>query len=164
MIVGAQTVVNDDPLLTVRLASGSNPTRVVLDPHGRVSAMARVFSGPDAPTLWVTGPDVVTIGEAASHLTQVQLGAPPWPAGDVVEALRARGLRRVLVEGGGRTVSTFLAAGALDRLFLTTVPVLLGDGVPGVRVPAVDTVADAPRWPLRRFPLGDDTCLEFTLR
>lgn len=164
VIVGAQTVLNDDPLLTVRLASGSNPTRVVLDPRGRVPVTARLFSAPDAPTLWVTGPDAVTIGNAPSHLTQVELGAPPWSPDDVVDALRARGLRRVLIEGGGRTVSTFLAAGALDRLFLTTVPVLLGDGVPGVRVPAVDSVADAARWPVRRFPLGDDTCLEFTLR
>ncbi len=164
LVVGAQTVVNDDPLLTVRLASGSNPTRVVLDPHGRVEAEARVLSTPDAPTLWLTGPDVVGTAAMPSHVSQLRLGAPPWSPGELLDVLRARGLRRVLVEGGGRTVSTFLTAGALDRLFLTTVPILLGDGIPGVRVPAVGRIADAPRWPVRRFALGEDTCLEFTLR
>lgn len=164
LVVGAQTVVNDDPLLTVRLASGSNPTRVVLDPHGRVGTAARVLSTPDAPTLWLTGPDVARAADTPSHVSQLRLGAPPWSPGELLDVLRARGLRRVLVEGGGRTVSAFLAAGALDRLFLTTVPIMLGDGIPGVRVPAVGRIADAPRWPVRRFALGEDTCLEFTLR
>lgn len=188
VIVGAQTVVNDDPLLTVRLASGGTPIRVVLDPHARVPATARVLSQPDAPTLWLTGPagteidgtpasnttpdatgdstvpHETGIGDPPSHLVRIRLGAPPWSPGEVLDVLRARGVRRVLVEGGGRTVSSFLAADALDRLFLTTVPVLLGEGVRGVRIPGVDRVADAPRWPMRRFTLGDDTCLEFTLR
>ncbi len=164
LIVGAQTVVNDDPLLTVRLAAGSDPARVVLDPHGRVGAAARALSVPDAPTLWLTGPDVVGSADAPSHVSQIRLGAPPWSPAELLALLRARGLRRVLVEGGGRTVSAFLAAGALDRLFLTTVPILLGDGVPGVRVPPVGRIADARRWPVRRFALDEDTCLEFTLR
>lgn len=162
VVVGAQTVVNDDPLLTVRLVPGRDPTRVVLDPHGRIPPDARVLTSPDAPTLWLTGPEVrATTG---SHVRQVRLGTGPWRPDVVLRELRGRGLRRVLVEGGGRTVSSFLAADALDRLFLTTVPVLLGDGVPGVRVPAVERIADAHRWPVRRFPLGDDSCVELILR
>ncbi len=164
VVVGAQTVVNDDPLLTVRLAAGSNPTRVLIDPHGRIPAAAQVLARPDAPTLWLTGPDVPGLPEAPSHLTQIRLGAGPWSPDELLHELSERGLRRVLVEGGGRTVSSFLTAGALDRLFLTTVPVLLGDGVPGVRVPPVARVADAPRWPVRRFALGEDSCVEITLR
>ena len=101
---------------------------------------------------------------SAPHVRHVVLGTAPWHPGVVLEVLRGSGLRRVLIEGGGRTVSAWLAAGALDRLYLTTVPVLLGDGVPGVRVPAVPRIADAPRWPVRRFALGDDLCTEFTLR
>ena len=164
VLVGAQTVVNDDPMLTVRLASGSNPTRVILDPHGRSPVSARVLAHPDAPTLWLTGPGGADAPRLPSHVTRVRLGAGPWSAEVVLRELRTRRLRRVLVEGGGRTVSSFLAAGALDRLFLTTVPVMLGDGVPGVRVPAVERIADAPRWPSRRFALGDDSCVELILR
>lgn len=164
VVVGAQTVVNDDPLLTVRLASGSNPARVVLDPHGRIPVGAAVLARPDAPTLWLTGPDALSTPETPSHVTRIRLGSGPWSPDDVLRELRIRGLRRVLVEGGGRTVSSFLAANALDRLFLTTVPILLGDGVPGVRVPPVERVADAPRWPTRRFALGDDSCVELILR
>lgn len=162
VLVGAQTVVNDDPRLTVRLVPGRSPTRVVLDPHGRIPPDARVLVSPEAPTLWLTGPDVRA--STAAHVRRLSLGAGPWSPEVVLRELRRFGLRRVLVEGGGRTVSSFLAANALDRLYLTTVPVLLGDGVPGVRVPAVERIADAARWPARRFPLGDDSCVELILR
>ena len=162
VVVGAQTVVADDPVLTVRLVEGSNPTRVVLDPHGRIPLTARLLSDPSAPTLWLTAADAPAV--TAPHLRQLRLGPPPWQPGEVLKELRALGLRRVLVEGGGRTISRFLEAGELDRLFLTTVPVLLGDGVPGVRAAAVHRIADATRWPTRRFPLGDDLCTELTLR
>ena len=162
VVVGAQTVVADDPVLTVRLVEGSNPTRVVLDPHGRIPLTARLLSDPSAPTLWLTAADAPAV--PAPHLRQLRLGPPPWQPGEVLKELHALGLRRVLVEGGGRTISRFLEAGELDRLFLTTVPVLLGDGVPGVRAAAVHRIADATRWPTRRFPLGDDLCTELTLR
>lgn len=162
VIVGAQTVVNDDPLLTVRLVAGSSPARVVLDPHGRVPLDARVLAGPEAMTLWLTGPDAPSA--TASHVCQIRLGAGHWEPREVLGALRECGLRRVLVEGGGRTVSTFVVAGALDRLYLTIAPILLGGGVPGVRVPAVERIADADRWPSRRFMLGDDTCTELVFR
>lgn len=162
VVVGAQTVVADDPRLTVRLVSGPNPVRVVLDPHGRVPATAQVLVDDSAPTLWFTGDEAAAPTRA--HLTRVSLGPGRWEPERILAELADRGLARVLVEGGGVTVSAFVAAGALDRLYLTTVPVLLGDGVPGVRIPAVDLVADAPRWPSRRFGLGEDVCTELTLR
>jgi len=75
--------------------------------------------------------------------------------------LRARGLGRVLVEGGGRTVSDFLTAGVLDRLYLTTAPILIGDGIPGVRFAGADLLADALTASVQRFDLGGDLCTVF---
>ena len=75
--------------------------------------------------------------------------------------LRERGLGRVLVEGGGRTVSDFLSAGVLDQLYLTTAPILVGDGVPGLRFAGSDFVADALTASVRRFSLGRDLCTVF---
>jgi 3,4-dihydroxy 2-butanone 4-phosphate synthase/GTP cyclohydrolase II len=79
----------------------------------------------------------------------------------VLDMLRNRGLGRVLVEGGGRTVSDFLAAGVLDRLYLTTAPILVGDGVPGVRFAGADLIGDAITASVRRFSLGRDICTVF---
>jgi 3,4-dihydroxy 2-butanone 4-phosphate synthase / GTP cyclohydrolase II len=76
--------------------------------------------------------------------------------------LRQRGLGRVLVEGGGRTVSGFLAAGVLDRLYLTTAPILVGDGVPGVRFAGADLIANAlTASSVQRYNMGRDLCTVF---
>ncbi len=82
----------------------------------------------------------------------------------LLAALADRGLGRVLIEGGGVTVSRFLRARALDRLYVTVAPVLLGDGVPGLRFPGTPVMRDALRPPLRRALLGEDTLFELDLR
>ena len=84
-----------------------------------------------------------------------------FPPQALLEMLRKRGLGKVLVEGGGRTVSDFLAAGVLDRFYLTTAPILVGDGIPGVRFAGADLVADALTASIQRFNMGRDICTVF---
>ena len=165
VVVGASTVVADDPRLTVRAVPGASPVRVVLDPHARIPRASRVLTEPDSPTLWCVAPEAVVPGELAPHVALVRLprGEGGFAPGAVLDALHGRGLTRALVEGGGRTVSAFLAAGLLDRLFLTTAPLLIGDGVPGIRFTGSDRLADALSVPVRRFVLGADICTEFDL-
>ncbi|MPV89784.1 GTP cyclohydrolase II [Georgenia ruanii] len=165
VVVGAATVVADDPRLTVRAVTGVSPVRVVLDPSARVPAGSRVLTEADAATLWCVGPDAGVPGGLAGHVEVVRLPVGPdgFAPATVLAALHRRGLGRVLVEGGGRTVSSFLAAGRLDRLFLTTAPLLIGDGVPGIRFTGSDRLADALAAPVRRFVLGPDICTEFDL-
>lgn len=72
---------------------------------------------------------------------------------ELLDELSREGLERMLVEGGGRTVSAFLDAGLLDRLHLTVAPVVLGSGgVPGITVPAPSwrPTPHAPCWPRSR--------------
>lgn len=163
VVVGASTAVADDPRLTVRAVPGDNPARVVLDPRGVLPREAALLTDGAAPTLWVVGPDVEA-GATAEHVEVVRWpGAGPMDPREVLALLRARGLRRVLVEGGGRLVSAFVDAGTVDRLYLTTAPLLIGDGVPGLRVGGTDRLADALRPPVRRWLLGQDVVTEFDL-
>lgn len=167
VVVGAGTAVADDPQLTVRACPGDNPVRVVVDPHGRVPLGRRVFTDEAAPTLWVVaegsdrsksvpgrdGVDVLTLPDSEAF-------AP----GRLVQALARRGLGRVLIEGGGVTVSRFLHEQALHRLYVTVAPVLLGDGIPGLRFAGTPVMRDALRPPARRAALGEDTLFELELR
>ncbi|SCF66355.1 riboflavin-specific deaminase C-terminal domain-containing protein [Streptomyces sp. MnatMP-M27] len=164
VLIGAGTAVADDPQLTVRACAGSHPVRVVLDPRGRVPLDRRVFTDSSAPTLWVVGttgehrpapPDGVEV----LTLTDPDAFAPHH----LVRALARRGLGRILVEGGGVTVSRFLHAGALHRLYVTVAPVLLGDGIPGLRFDGTPVMRDALRPPVRRSALGEDTLFELDL-
>lgn len=157
VVVGAATVAADDSRLTVRAVPGTNPVRVVLDPRGVLPAGSSVLIDGRAPTLWVIGPDVPEPGAAAGRAEVVRWPeAGPMEPTDVLALLAGRGLHRVLVEGGGRLVTAFVEAGVVDRLYLTTAPVLIGDGVPGLRVGGTDRLADAVRPPMRRWILGED--------
>lgn len=164
VVVGAATVIADDCRLTVREVAGPNPVRVVLDPDARVPLSASVLADAEAPTLWLVGSSAVT-PQVGGHVEVVRMPTAGWFAPDAVVAqLAARGLGRVLVEGGGRLVSSFLEADAVDRLFITVAPILFGDGTPGVRFPGANAVADARRGRPTSFRLGSDVCVALDLR
>lgn len=172
VVVGASTVAQDDPRLTVRLVDGEDPVRVVLDPSGRLTGDRRVFDGPHGgPTLVVRGGEggdgPGTEGLPIASYEELRV---PWARpGEldllaVVETLRARGLRRILVEGGGVTVSRFLAAGLLDRLHVAVAPLLIGSGRPSLTLEPVDSLEEALRPACRRFMLGEDVLFDLDLR
>jgi hypothetical protein len=81
----------------------------------------------------------------------------------ILLALRARGLSRILVEGGGVTVSRFLAAGCLDRLHLTVAPVILGSGVPAITLPPVASIAEGLRVAWTAHPIPPDMLFDLAL-
>lgn len=171
VVVGAGTVASDDPRLTVRRVEGANPVRVVLDPWARLPSDRRVFRDGAAPTLLVTGPEAewTKEGSGIEHLPL------PWQNGgvdggrldprSVIAALRARGLSKVLVEGGGITVSGFLEAQVLDRLHMTVAPILMGSGRSSITLPTIARMEEAIR-PLsvQTIRLGDDLLFDLTLR
>ncbi len=161
VVVGVQTVVADDPRLTVRHASGRNPARIVIDPNFRLPANARMLADDGA----------------AVHA--VQSCAGPRPAGmipvivplrdgrlepaEIVAALAALGYRRILIEGGARTLSAFLSARAVDRLHVAVAPILIGSGPIGITLPAIDALDDAMRPRTEIHRLGRDILFDCAL-
>lgn len=166
VVVGVGTVVSDDPRLTVREADGENPTRVVLDPRGRIPPDAAVLRDGAAPTLLVgVEGGRVPLG-AGSHVTFVAVPATAdqgFEPSAILAMLRRRGMDRVLVEGGGVTVSRFLQAGVLHRLHVTVAPLLIGSGRPAFTLPPVATLDQALRPPCRHFHLGNDLLFDLDL-
>ncbi len=165
VVVGAGTVRHDDPRLTTRDCAGPDPVRVVLDPERRLSAGYRVFrEGP--PTLLVVAEDAPG-GERLGEAEVVRVRRAPEGGGldipGMLAALSARGLRRVFVEGGGVTVSRFLAAGCLDRLHVTVAPVLLGSGIPAFTLPEAGRIADGLRFRWTVHDLAPDVLFDIAL-
>lgn len=161
VIVGANTVEYDDPQLTTRLVSGPNPTRVVLDPSLRLRGEQRLFGDGAAPTLVLCAASSARSDAfARAEVVGIEGEVALLPVEQVIAALRARGLGRLFVEGGGVTVSRFLEARALDRLHLTVSSVFLGSGRPGVKLPGIDRMEAALRPRVRRFELGEDVLFD----
>ena len=80
--------------------------------------------------------------------------------GAIVAALAARGFRRILIEGGAKTVSAFLAAGALHRLHLSIAPIVIGSGPMGVNLPPIDELDAALRPITLTHQLGEDVVFD----
>lgn len=173
VIVGAGTVAADNPRLTTRHVPGPHPTRVLLDPTLRLAGQARtahVFNDGQAPTLWLCDARWRDQAQALAGAAQVlavtdllRADASPDMA-NVVAALHARGLKRLFVEGGGVTVSRFLAQGCLDRLHLSVAPVIIGDGRPGLQFAGAARLADCSRPRHRVFRMGSDQLWDLDLR
>ena len=167
VIVGAGTVAADDPQLTTRQVEGTNPLRVVIDPMRRLAADYRVFQDGAAPTLYVCR--TRHLQGDAPHVGQAEvMGVNDGPSGmdlaEVIARLRARGCVRVFVEGGGVTVSAFMAAQLLDRVQIAVAPMLIGMGRPALRLPAPNLLSDCARPSHRVFRMGGDMLFDCDLR
>ena len=176
VVVGAGTVLADDPQLTVRHCPGPNPLRVALDPLRKLPPHRRLFCDGLAPTLVLaavpaavpaTAPAPIPVpaaNRAETALLSVADDGSGFAPAEVLSLLAARGAHRILVEGGGITVSRFLAAGALDWLHVVVAPMLIGSGRPGLSLPAIDHLDQALRPAHRRESLGEDVLYELQLR
>jgi diaminohydroxyphosphoribosylaminopyrimidine deaminase/5-amino-6-(5-phosphoribosylamino)uracil reductase len=164
VIVGAGTVAADDPQLTTRHVAGPHPLRVIFDPGRRLSPNFKLFTDEAAPTLYICeharlAPGEVQVGGAAA----VGVCEGPSAVVEVAQLLLARGCSRVFVEGGGVTVSAFLAANLLDRLQLAIAPVLIGDGRPAIRLAPQALLRDCLRPGYRVFRMGGDVLFDCEL-
>jgi 3,4-dihydroxy 2-butanone 4-phosphate synthase/GTP cyclohydrolase II len=143
ILVGINTVLVDDPRLTVRLVDGPSPRPVVVDSSLRLPPRALMMNGGGIQPLIATtfnapahredrlrsaGAEVIRL--PADHAGRVDLAA-------LLRCLRRLNIRSLMVEGGAEIITSFLVAGLADRLVLTICPVLLG-GQPAInsRTPA----------------------------
>lgn len=170
VMVGIGTVLADDPELTVRLVSGQNPVRVVIDSDGRTPSDARVLNS-DAPTivvtkrtapeanldrLWNSGVRVLGVRDIEGRID----------LGYLMGELAKMGMNNVLLEGGGELAAGMLQAGLVDRGIIFIAPKIAGgrEAKTPVEGEGIELMADAlptSKARIRRF--GDDIALEFEL-
>jgi diaminohydroxyphosphoribosylaminopyrimidine deaminase / 5-amino-6-(5-phosphoribosylamino)uracil reductase len=163
IIVGVQTVIADDPDLTVRLGGylGFQPRRFVMDSRQRIPLTSKlVKTASRIPTV------VLTTQVSNKRLTDAGVEVVTVPAlegrVDPREALKAVETRvlfpAVMIEGGGQVAASFLAAGLVDAVEWFRAPIVLGEeGRPAVGAFVLKDLAAAPR--LRRISVeavGDD--------
>lgn len=161
ILVGVGTALCDDPRLTAR-ASGRGPSwepvPVVFDSTLRCPKELKLFDGPRRAVVVTTHAaperslpaDVVRVAAGADGRVDPEAA---------LRALVARGLHRLLVEGGGELHGSMFAAGLVDTLFLYTAGVLIPGGRPWMGGSAVEPLARAARLQLDEVErVGEDLC------
>jgi diaminohydroxyphosphoribosylaminopyrimidine deaminase/5-amino-6-(5-phosphoribosylamino)uracil reductase len=148
--VGIGTVLRDDPMLDCRLPGMTNrsPTRVVFDTRLRLPVASKLArSARHIPVLAITGEgqDSDALAALGVELVRAPMADGLLDPKAALSALAARGITRLLVEGGATLATAFLTAGLVDRLaWFHARKVIGGDGKAAVGDLGLDDIAGAP--------------------
>jgi diaminohydroxyphosphoribosylaminopyrimidine deaminase/5-amino-6-(5-phosphoribosylamino)uracil reductase len=157
VMVGSNTVLSDDPLLTCRLPGleDRSPVRIVVDGRLRVPLTARLVADAARAPAWFLVREGVdearrrAFAECGIEIVELPVGpsGEELDLGAALDALGHRGLTRVLVEGGGGLAAALMSAGLVDRIaWFRAAMVVGGDGIPAVAALGLDTLGKAPRF------------------
>jgi riboflavin-specific deaminase-like protein len=165
VVVGVGTAIADDPLLTVRRVAGPSPARVIIDPNGRLPVAARVLRDDGVRRLVILAEDACAHAHWPAGIEQVTAPATQGRLDpcDILTCLAARGLRRILIEGGPATVARFLDARCLDRLHVVVAPVILGGGRASLDLAPIARCDEALRPHTVTHMLGDEVLFDCDL-
>ena len=138
VLIGANTVLHDNPELTVRLVKGRNPVRVVVDGRLSLPISCKIFNTSVAPTWLLTSVKAVKaniqkVQKLVSQGVRVLPVSSAYSinAKSILYTFASEGVSSVLVEGGACTVDKFVNRSLADKLYLFTAPKILGGGLNG---------------------------------
>jgi diaminohydroxyphosphoribosylaminopyrimidine deaminase/5-amino-6-(5-phosphoribosylamino)uracil reductase len=168
IMVGIETVLADDPELTVRLVKGRSPTRVILDSKLRIPLEANVLRTPQAAT---------TIIATTSHADKKRLASlreagievlltPEDETGEVdlkhlLKIIARKGISSVLVEGGARVITSLLHQNLVDKMVIALAPKIMGRGIEAVGELNIREVSQTLKLSFKRiYRLGEDLVIE----
>ena len=111
ILVGVQTVIDDNPELTTRLVDGNNPVRIVLDPNNRIPSNSKVLSN-QSETMIFSSTKNLELDTDNEVINQFDLNS-------ILGSLYKRGIQSMIVEGGAYTIQKFIDANKWDciRIF-----------------------------------------------
>ena len=129
ILVGKNTINIDDPLLTVRYVQGKNPIRIILDSKGSLSPKSRVIeTAKKIPTILVVSENAPRKVERfiAKGVQVIRCGKNKINLKKLLQILGKKGIKRIIVEGGGTTNWYFFKEKLVDEITITIAPYVIG--------------------------------------
>ena len=134
ILVGTNTVLQDNPSLTTRNWAGSNPTRIVIDREMKLSSASAVFDG-KAKTVVFTEKKKDSSRQTSSQenseeqLRYFEIDFSKNIASQICDALYRTGIQSLIVEGGSKTLKTFIEENLWDEAFIFSGNTTFGQGI-----------------------------------
>ncbi len=132
ILVGIGTLLSDDPKLTVRQGPGEHPQPIILDSRLRIPGDAKVLKNQKRPWLFsgtsADPPKQKKLEDLGCKVFQVDTSGEEGHLHlpEILQTLRASGVKRLMVEGGASVIGSFLSSGLVDLVVLTIAPLFVG--------------------------------------
>jgi diaminohydroxyphosphoribosylaminopyrimidine deaminase/5-amino-6-(5-phosphoribosylamino)uracil reductase len=151
VLIGVETAIVDDPELTVRLYSGQNPLRIVMDSELKTPPGSKlIMSAGQAPVI-LAHTNTASLETVAQRREIEGVETLECDAGDdgmvnpvdLAHKLGLRGILSVLVEGGSHVHGALAHSGIADRVALFIAPKVIGSGLQWISFPGITSIKDA---------------------
>ncbi|MDC0242138.1 2,5-diamino-6-(ribosylamino)-4(3H)-pyrimidinone 5'-phosphate reductase [Nitrosopumilus sp.] len=130
ILIGKNTLLQDDPLLTVRHTKGKNPTRIILDSKGTISKNSKIIKTSDKiPTIIAVSKKISKVNLSKLKKLPVEIiisGENSVNLKLLMKKLSTKKIETILVEGGGTVNWEFIKNNIFDELIITLSPYLIG--------------------------------------
>ena len=168
ILIGKNTQNRDDPLLTVRHAKGNNPIRIVLDSSGSIANNSKILQTSNKiKTIIVVSKKITKKNFQNLQKFPVEIifsGKDQVDIKSLVKTLREKGIKSILLEGGGTLNWEFLKNNLIDEFFITITPHILGgkDAISLVQGKGFDKISKSPNLRLKEVKrLENDLVLHY---
>ena len=168
ILIGKNTAICDNPLLTVRFSKGKNPIRVVLDSQGKISSKSKIIQTCNkVHTIIVVSKNISqkNLNNLKKfHLEVITAGQTSVNIKSLMKELEKRGIKSLLVEGGGTVNWEFIKYGLFDEILLTISPYIIGgtNAVTFVQGKGFEKIMKSPKLKLKSVnKLGNHLVLHY---
>ncbi len=148
ILVGTQTVLDDNPKLDVRDWSGKNPIRIVLDKSGKIPHDFHVYDA-KSPTIFITEQENATTID--QRIFENAIFDNQWLQ-KITKILHQHNIQSVIIEGGKQTLQTFIDAGLWDEARVFSSKIILKNGLKAPEIKAIN---------IKKEPIASDELLTF---
>jgi len=155
ILVGKNTVIQDDPLLTVRHTRGKNPVRIILDSKGSISSKSKILQTSDkVPTIIVVSKKITksSLEKLCKFPVEVIItGKTSVNIKLLLKKLLEKKITTILVEGGGSINWEFIKENLFDELIITISPFLIGgnNAISFIQGPGFNKISKSPNLRLK---------------
>jgi len=155
IIIGKNTLIHDDPLLTVRYSKGKNPIRIILDSKGDIPIKSKILqTSAKVPTIIAVSKKITKSNLQKLNDFPVQViitGEKSVNIKFLLKKLSEKKIKTILVEGGGTVNWQFIKQNIFDELIITISPFVIGgnDSIPFVQGSGFDKISKSPNLQLK---------------
>ena len=140
VLVGVNTIIKDNPLLTTRKIKGQNPTRLIIDPSLKLTNKYKIFKDNNKNIIFTNS----SKRKKLYNTTIVKFPKKNFTL-NIYKYLKKTSLKTILIEGGPTTLSHFIELKLLNYMQFIISPTIIGSGIDSLKLKPITTLKNAIR-------------------